>query len=239
MKNSNSTLSRHNKADVLIITSYPPRQCGIATYSHDLIESLEKKFSSSFNIKVCALENETQHHFYDREVRYILETNLESSFTELSDSINYNDDLKVVLLQHEFGFFRNHEDDLLGMLQTIHKPIAVVFHTVLPNPDKILQRHVMNIAQCASSIIVMTNAAADLLSETYQIDPYKIMVIPHGTHLLPHFDKNEMKAKYGLQGKHVLSTFGLLSAGKSIETTLQALYDISKQHPEVVFLIIG
>jgi glycosyltransferase involved in cell wall biosynthesis len=65
------------------------------------------------------------------------------------------------------------------------------------------------------------------------------MVIPHGTHLLPHFDKNEMKAKYGLQGKHVLSTFGLLSAGKSIETTLQALYDISKQHPEVVFLIIG
>ncbi len=239
MKNSNSTLSRHNKADVLIITSYPPRQCGIATYSHDLIESLEKKFSSSFNIKVCALENETQHHFYDREVRYILETNLESSFTELSDSINYNDDIKVVLLQHEFGFFRNHEEDLLVMLQTIEKPIAVVFHTVLPNPDKALQRHVMDIAQCASFIIVMTNSAADILSESYQIDPYKIMVIPHGTHLLPHFNKYEMKAKYGLEGKHVLSTFGLLSAGKSIETTLHALSDISIQHPEVIFLIIG
>src|SRR5207253_3226792 len=107
------------------------------------------------------------------------------------------------------------------------------------NPNNELKQNVQDITAACDSIIVMTNDSAKVLSENYNVAIDKITVIPHGTHLVPHLDKDSLKKKYGLQNRKILSTFGLLSSGKGIETTLAALPDIIKKNPDVLFLIIG
>ncbi len=226
--------------EILCITSYPPKECGIATYSHDLIKALNNKFSNSFSIKVCAVEAGNVNHVYPAEVSCTLDTNDATKYTQLSLAINSNNNIKIVLLQHEFGFFQNiSEDFFLQFLRGIVKPIVICFHTVLPNPDELLKEKVKYIVAACKSIVVMTNNSAKILMNEYDVPKEKITVIPHGTHLVLHLDKIFLKKKYGLNGRKVLSTFGLLSSGKSIETTLDALPSIIKTNPDVIFLIIG
>ena len=225
--------------EILIITSYPPRECGVATYSQDLIFSLNNKFTKSFDIKVCALESEFEKNKYANEVNYILETDNQNSYLALAENINENSNISMVLIQHEFGLFRANENDFIQFLKTLNKPIIIVFHTVLPNPNEALQKMMREIDNCTNSFIVMTNASSKLLVEDYQISQDKISVIAHGTHLVEHSNKDILKEKYNVAGRKVISTFGLLSSGKCIETSINALRTIVKKHPEVLFLVIG
>ena len=226
-------------AEILVLSSYPPRECGIATYSQDLIKALNNKFSDSFSIKVCALECGKSDFKYPEEVKWTLDTTQVLNYLDLAEKINNDDHIKMVLIQHEFGFYREQESAFLQMLYEIMKPVIIVFHTVLPNPNEHLKLEIRNIAAACKSIIVMTNTSADILMKEYGVAAHKISIIPHGTHLVPHLSEKFLKDKYGLTGKKVLTTFGLLSSGKSIETTLDALPEIVKQIPNVMFLIIG
>ncbi|MEI6820991.1 MAG: glycosyltransferase [Bacteroidota bacterium] len=230
---------KNDLAEILIITSYPPRECGIATYSQDLIKSLNNKFSNSLSLKVCALESNGITYPYPKEVKYILKTSIAKDYEDLAISINKDQDIKIVLVQHEFGFFHKQEQAFLHFLYSVTKPIVVVFHTVLPSPDEKLKSKVNSIAAVCESIIVMTNTSSNILVNDYGVPKQKISVIAHGTHLVPHLSKSFLKAKYGLKGRKVLTTFGLLSSGKSIETTLEAMPAIIKECPKVMFLIIG
>ena len=145
-----------------------------------------------------------------------------------------------MVIQHEFGFFHQvGEDQFLQFLYRLLKPVIIVFHTVLPEPDVVLKLKVKRIANACASVVVMTKNAAQILMREYDVPMQNISVIAHGTHLVPHLDKTDLKEKYGLTGKKVLSTFGLLSSGKSIETTLDALPSIVAINPDIVFLIIG
>jgi glycosyltransferase involved in cell wall biosynthesis len=225
--------------EILVITTFPPRECGIATYSQDLIFALNNKFEKSFNIKICALENETEKHKYTNQVAYKLETDNSNSYIELANKINQNSQIQIVLVQHEFGLFRDNEADLDAFLQAIKKPKIVVFHTVLPKPDNTLKQIVQNINNHVDSFIVMTKSSAKILVDEYDIDTEKIEIIPHGTHLVEHTDKVILKEKYNVEGRKIISTFGLLSSGKCIETSINALREIVKKHPEVLFLVIG
>src|SRR4030095_13628385 len=94
---------------ILFITSIPPRECGIATYSNDLIKALNKTFGQSFEIQICALENDNEHHSYSENIKYILNTDNSDDFIELANSINKDTSISMVVVQHEFGFFANHE----------------------------------------------------------------------------------------------------------------------------------
>jgi len=238
-KQNTSVEKLNDQAEILFITSYPPRECGIATYSQDLIKSLNNKFSNSLSIKVCALESGVSNYAYPGEVKYILDTNSAIGYDKLALNINDDDGIRLVLIQHEFGFFRNQEQAFLQFLYKITKPVAIVFHTVLPNPDKHLKTNIKNIAAACESIIVMTRTSSGILINDYGIKEKLISVIAHGTHLVPHLNVASLKLKYGLKGRKVLSTFGLLSSGKSIETTIEALPAIVSQFPEVIFLVIG
>lgn len=225
---------------VLLISSYPPRECGIATYSQDLLNALNQQFDRSFELQVCALETGFTDHQYPKEVTYTLQADIPLEYAVLADKLNADNRISLILIQHEFGLFRmDNEDTFLTFLQMLKKPVATVFHTVLPNPDAKRKAHVKNIGTLCDSIIVMTNHAAEILKNEYAVPSKKIEVIPHGTHLVPHLDKDQLKQKFGLKGKKTLATFGLLSSGKGIETTLEALPRIVDHEPEVVFLIIG
>lgn len=226
-------------AEILCITSYPPRECGIATYSQDLIKALNNKFSNSFTIKVYALESSPTHYLYPKEVKYTLDTSRATGYKTLCQDINQDPDIKIVLIQHEFGFFRKQEKAFLQLLSGINKPIAIVFHTVLPHPDEELKNKIREITAMCQSIIVMTHISEGILMNDYEVPEQKIAVIPHGTHLVSHVNEKDLKLKYDLTNRKVLTTFGLLSSGKSIETTLEALPSIVEKCPEVIFLVIG
>ena len=224
---------------ILFITSYPPRECGIATYSQDLIQALNNKFDYTFDLKICPIESENEKHIYTDEVKYILNIDSPKSFVRLAESINQDPEIKLIMIQHEFGLFKEKDGDFIQFLNIILKPVCLVFHTVLPNPDIHLKSKVRQIFEVCESIVVMTHTSEEILINDYGLEQDKITVIPHGTHLVSHSDKDILKEKYQLRGRTILSTFGLLSAGKCIETTLKALPEIIKSNPEVLFLIIG
>lgn len=227
--------------EILLISSYPPRECGIATFSQDLRTALQQKFSQSFSVRICALEAVPEvRSDYPPEVRLWLNTSDAKDYLRLAYTINSDSRIKLVLLQHEFGFFEAiPESDFLRFLQIIEKPLTLTFHTVLPDPNPNLKKRVNDMCTACASVIVMTENAAHILEHQYLVPPEKIQVIPHGVHLVPHLDKPPLKKKYGLSGRKILSTFGLISSGKSIETTLDALPAIVAIHPTVLFLAIG
>jgi len=235
------TIPKHKTllSEVLFITSYPPRECGIATYSFDLFKALNNKFNQSFAIKICAIESDVEQFNYPEEVAYTLNADHSSSFATLAKEINNNHAISTVIVQHEFGFFERTAIEFIDFLYKLDKPIVVVFHTVLPGPDELLKSRIEQIVQVAESIVVMTRTSEAILKRDYAINSKKITVIPHGTHLVPHLDKAFLKDKYNLTGREILSTFGLLGSGKSIETTIDALPEIVKKNPDVLFLIIG
>lgn len=228
-------------AKILFVTSYPPRECGIATYSQDLITALNNKFDNCFDIKICALENNHEQFIYQEadSIYCILNVDKDNSFKDITHIINSDASIALVVFQHEFGFYAAHESDFKTMLKEINKKSLLAFHTILPNPNPTLAENVKNISAQSDGILVMTHNSKKILVEEYDVLSEKIHVIPHGTHFVNHESKEILKEKYGFGTRKVLSTFGLLSSGKSIETTLDALPKVIKTKPDVLFLIIG
>ncbi|MBA4410567.1 MAG: mannosyltransferase [Odoribacter sp.] len=229
----------NNHTEILFVTSYPPRECGIATYSQDLIKGIKNKFGQSVSVKVCALESGETNYTYPDEVKFILKTSITAEYEKLTYQINNDPQIKIVLIQHEFGFFHAQEQAFQQFISELTKPVVIVFHTVLPHPNEQLKSKIKSLASVCQSIIVMTHISADILKNDYGLSPQKISVIAHGTHLVQHSNKKILKLKYDLEGRKVLTTFGLLSSGKGIETTIEALPAIVKQCPETVFLVLG
>lgn len=225
--------------EILFITSFPPRQYGIATYSQDLVNALNNQFEDSFQCSICALESEIENHIYDEVPKFILDTDCRNAFAKICFKINKDDNIKLVVMQHEFGFFAENEADFKQFFSCISKRVVFVFHTVLPKPNADLRTKVREMVTMASLVIVMTESAANILIMDYDIPNYKISVIPHGTHLVPPLNRKKLKEKYQLTHRKVLTTFGLLGWSKNIETTLKALPNVIKKHPETLFLVLG
>lgn len=229
-----------NVPKILILATYPPRECGIATYTYDLKTALDNKFENCIDIKICALESNTEHHKYkSNDVEMVLNTDDLETFPIVAHQINANKKIELVMIQHEFGLFNNNEAAFISFLKALEKPIIIAFHTVLPHPNENLEKLVKELASLAKAVTVMTQSSVDLLKNTYGINPNKIQLISHGTHLVNHQDKTHLKKKYEVSDKKVISTFGFLGPGKSIETTLDALPEIIKSHPNIYFLIVG
>jgi len=226
-------------SEILMITSFPPRKCGIATYSQDLIAAIENKFCDSHSIKVCALQKNTVKLEYPYEVKYFLKTWLKEDYKRLALAVNTDDAIKIIYLQHEFGLFDGEMGNyILDFFQWNAKPVITTFHTVLKQPSEERKEVIQKIAEFSSQVIVMTLLSAQILKNEYQISDEKIKIIPHGTHLikpLPLHLKNSIPFK----GKIVISTFGLLSEGKGIETALDALPKLIEKFPDVLYLVIG
>ena len=230
-----------HKEEVLFVTSYPPRECGIATYSQDLMRAISEKFGNSISLKVAALESENNCKYsYGKEVKFVLQTTDRLNYIQLAGRINNDEAIKLVFIQHEFGLYSGkYGEDLLYFLVLLNKDVLVTFHSVLPDPDEKLACIVREIVRNASGVVVMTGNSSEILRTKYGIDPKRIHVIPHGTHLIRDYDAENLKLKYFLKGKKVLSTFGLLSPGKSIETALDALPAVIEKFPDVIYLVLG
>lgn len=229
-----------NGMKMLIISSYPPRECGIATFTNDIVKAVENVFGNSLQVEICALQNEHQYFEYPNEVKYILHKDNIESYRSIGEEINQRNDIALVCIQHEFGLYGGENgEDILALMLSINKPIATVCHTILPNPNEAIKKLVISIANLSIRLIVLTQKSQKILVSDYHIQPSKIEVIPHGTHMVLWGQKENLKRKYNLVGKTILSTFGLLSENKSIETVINALPEIVKLNSEVVYLVIG
>lgn len=229
------------KLKTLFICSYPPRQCGIATFSKDLITSLKNCFGTSMDVEVCALENECcDIDEYPPEVSYRIEAQKLDSFFKVADRLNEREDIGMVCVQHEFGLFGGeYGSHLVAFLLRLNIPISCVFHTVLPNPDPTRIKVVQALADLSEKLIVLTNRSAEILEKDYFVKKSKLRVIPHGTHIVQWKEKQTLKSKYGFQDRMVLSSFGLLSKNKGIETTLRALPKVIDKFPDTLYLVLG
>jgi glycosyltransferase involved in cell wall biosynthesis len=225
--------------EILFITSYPNRECGIATYSQDLIHAIKGKFGNSYALKVCALEGKDKEYRYPEEVKYVLQTSDLMRYYAMAQKINDDKRIRLVVVQHEFGLFGGEYGDYyIKLLALINKPVITNFHTVLPNPDEKRKKDVKTISDLSSSVIVMTESSAAILQKDYGVPKEKIEIIQHGTHLVKAVNKGKLD-KYHFGDRYVFSTFGLLNSGKSIETALDALPTIINKFPNILYLIIG
>lgn len=232
-------MSTISKTGVAFISTFPPRACGIATYTTDLITAIESKFHETYHLMTIPLEIKGMYNDYGNKQEYILETFDTHSYLLLANHLNSSEEIDMVCIQHEFGLFKEQEEMFSLFLNLLQKDVIITFHTVLPKPDEKLKAQVYEMAKACKQVVVMTQGSAEILVTYYHIDPEKITVIAHGTHLAPASNKSEIREKYGLANRKILSTFGLLGPGKNIETTLEALPAIIERNSNITFLILG
>lgn len=225
---------------MLIVSSYPPRECGLATFSKDIVNAIKIVFGDTLPIEVCALQNEKNQCNYNQEVAYTINSSKLEEYQIIAEKINERKDIGLVCIQHEFGLFGGEYGDyILAFILALNKPIATVFHTVLPHPDQKRKKIVHAIVDLSDRIIVLTKKSQDILISDYGCSIAKTQIIPHGNHSVLWEQKERLKSKNGYADKIVLSTFGLISENKNIETTLLALKEVVLKHPEVIYFIIG
>lgn len=233
-------MNTSSQGRILVLTSYPPRVCGIATYTQDLVTALNRTFSAPHRYTICALEDGLVPRDYPGEVTHHLNTSDVDDHLRLASEVDNDPRIEQVWVQHEFGLYNGGQGQyLLRFLDAVHKPIAITFHTVLPAPSAERRAMIRALAERARDIVVLTERSARILREEYVVPAEKITVIAHGTHPVRWRDKQWMKEKYGLRDRQILSTFGLLSSNKSIETALDALVAIKERSPSVLYLVLG
>lgn len=217
------------------MSTYPPRECGIATFTQDLTKAIDKKLSSNFKTKILALnKNSTNIYNYPDNVIFQLDDVNIEEYMETAKKINQLPQIKLVNIQHEFGIFGGtYGNYLIPFLELLQKPVMVTFHSVLPDPDDTLKQVVQSIAKKVSCIIVMTQKGVEILQNDYDIKT-KIKIIPHGIPTVPFTPNKEI-----FQDKFLLTSFGLISSGKGYEYVIDSLPEVVKKFPNLLYLILG
>jgi len=223
---------------IAFIGNYLPRQCGIATFTTDLCEAVAASYSNTACIALPVNDIE-DGYAYPPRVRFEITEKDIDSYHRAADFLNINN-VDLVCLQHEYGIFGGRAGShILALLRELRIPIVTTFHTILrtPNPD---QRRVLEeIAALSARLVVMSEIGAEFLRDVYGVAPEKIDYIPHGIPDVPFEDPSFHKDMFGVEGKIVMLSFGLISANKGIENVIAALPAILKQHPNVVYIILG
>ncbi len=232
--------------NILFLSSYPPRKCGIATFTQDLLRSIDNNPVSGMKSGIIAVNDNGQLYDYSGRVMLQIDENNPESFREAARKINAMNDINAVSIQHEFKLFgSDHGENLLEFVNELKKPLTTTFHTVLPYPSEERKSIVRDISDHSKKIVVMANRGKEILTDHYNIDHYKIEVIPHGIHDVP-IEKKEEKEKLGYKDRMIISSFGFMrtgrgirSSGKGYEYVLDAMPKIIEKFPNVLYLIIG
>jgi glycosyltransferase involved in cell wall biosynthesis len=225
---------------ILFMSSYPPRECGIATFTKDITESFNTKFSPAVRSEIVALnKNGSEIYNYPNNVKYQINDNDIEDFILLAKKVNNNEKIKGVCIQHEFGLFGGeYGDNLLTFLELLEKPIIINFHSVLPNPDEKLKKVVNAISEKVRVITVMNKIAINILRNEYDVKCI-IEVIPHGIPDVLFENQDKMKKNLGYNNRKIISSFGFMSRGKGYEYVIDSLPELVKKYPDLLYLIIG
>jgi glycosyltransferase involved in cell wall biosynthesis len=233
-----SLLARAGEVKVAYLSTYPPRECGIATFCEDLIRATSDDGAFPEPV-VIAMEGGTRYHRYSRPVVHVVDDRNEKDYQAAAEFIN-DSPADVVSIQHEFGIYGGAEGrGMYRFLGTIAKPVVTNLHTVLPTPDQQTRDMIRALAEKSERVMVMNPIASQILHRDYGVSPKKVAFINHGAPS-PSIERREaIKQRLGVGGKKVMCTFGLVGAGKGLEYAIQALPRVLRRHPDLVYLIVG
>jgi polysaccharide biosynthesis protein PslF len=222
----------------LFLGSYPPRECGIATFTKDMVDAYDRAFG--FSSPVIAIDEPgADVRRYPPEVIGRIAEADRSSYAAAARYVNQYP-VELVNIQHEYGLFGGERGEwLVDFLRLLEKPVVLTLHTVLPEPDEAYRRVTRALCEHSSKVVALSETGRALLESTYGIDPRLLDVIHHGVPDVPFQDTYAAKASWGVGQRTVISTFGLISRGKGLEYAIDAMRGVVKRHPETLYLILG
>jgi len=230
---------------IAYISTYPPRECGIATFNQNLMRAIsanfpERKSLSQGGFVVAVNDSESlQAYEYPQEVKYVIRQNHQKDYIRAANYINTSD-ADVCIMEHEFGIYGGESGIyILPLLNRLEKPLISILHTVLREPSYVQKIIVREIAEQSSKIIVMSNRAVEFLTTIYDIPAEKIQIIEHGVPDLEEPEVNPVLNISSFKDKKVMLTFGLLSRNKGLEVVIKALPKIVAKHPDVMYVVLG
>ena len=229
---------------IAYISTYPPRECGLATFNHNLMLAIGSNSSRQTPLEdplVIAINDseDLQQYDYPGEVKFVIRQKEQDDYLKAADFLNVSS-ADACILQHEFGIFGG-EDGIyiLPFLNRVNKPLISILHTVLESPTFLQKSIIREIAKQSEKLVVMSKKAINFLVEIYEVPRKKIQLIEHGVPNLEAPAVNPVKKIPVLQNRKILLTFGLLSRNKGLETVIRALPGIVKKHPTVTYVILG
>jgi glycosyltransferase involved in cell wall biosynthesis len=223
---------------IAFVGDHLPRKCGIATFTTDLLAAVAGAHPQCQCLAV-SVNDIAGGYEYPEVVRFEIEEQDLSSYLRAADYLNISN-VDVVCLQHEFGIYGGPAGGhILAFLRELRMPVVTTLHTVLRDPTADQRRVMEGLLALSSRLVVMTERGRDMLQEIYHTPPAKIDLIPHGIPDVGFVDPTYFKDQFGVEGKVVLLTFGLLSPNKGIENVLNALPEILTEFPEVVYIVLG
>ena len=233
--NAYPNLARRHK--IAYVGTYPPKECGIATFTLDVVNSTDLSGWRSIVFAVDDAAPEEPHP--DSKVVYTIEKENKADYIRAAKLMEkYR--VSLLSVQHEYGIYGgDHGDYVLDLIKAVTVPVAVTLHTVLPNPSEAQRRILKEMEKHVACFVVMAHKAVELLVDVYGIAASKIRFIPHGAPNAPYHADKASKEKLGLQGRRVLSTFGLISPNKGIEDAIAAMPEIVAKEPTATYLVLG
>ena len=227
-----------NKMEPAYVSTYPPSECGIATFCRDVAASVVK-YTPFSKPTVVAVKREHEIEPYDRVVRYQILKENGQSYLDAAKFLN-DSSVDIVSIQHEYGIFGGDDGEyVLNLLENLKKPAVATLHTVLQRPSPNQKRILQAMGELCEVVVVMIKTCRRILLETYGLDPKKVTVIPHGVPNVHRVSAASVKRALGIADAHILSTFGLINRGKGIEHVIQAMPKILEKHPNSVYLVLG
>jgi len=224
---------------IAFLGNYLPRNCGIATFTHDLSNAVSNQAGVDQEVIVAAMNDIPEGYAYPDIVKFELRQDHQIDYSRAADFLNFSH-IDVVSLQHEYGIFGGETgSNVLTFLRDLARPVVVTCHTVLEKPRPSQKEVLCEIAAESEKLVVMSKLAFGFLEDAYGIPSDKIIYIPHGIHDVPFIDPNYYKDKFGVEGRKVLLTFGLLGRHKGIEYVIEALPEIVARHPKTTYVVLG
>jgi len=223
---------------IAVIGNYVPRQCGIATFTTDLCESLVNEYDELTCLSL-AVNDVPEGYAYPTRVRFEIAEQELASYHRAADFLDLNN-VDLVCVQHEFGIYGGEGGGhILELLRQLRMPVVTTLHTVLNEPAPQYRAAMEELAQLSDRLITMSHRGVEFLQGIYNVPSDKIKLIPHGIPDIPFVDPNFYKDQFGVEGKHVILTFGLLSPNKGIEHAIKALPKVCKKYPNVSYIVLG
>jgi len=228
---------------ISFLATYVPKQCGIATFARDLATSTAKvgghQLGQANEIQVIAVSDTRGAYAYGPEVRFELQQQKKTDYRDAADFLNMSP-IHAVNVHHEFGIFGGQDGAfILTFLGNLKKPVVTTLHTVLQEPSEGQKQTLRAVCSLSTLVVVLAERAREMLREIYGVPDKKIRFIHHGIPDVPFVDPAFYKDQFGVEGRRVLLTFGLLNPNKGIEVAIDALGEIVKDFPDLVYFVLG
>lgn len=226
---------------IAFVSSAVPRRCGIATFTSDLASGV-RMADPSVQIKFAAIDEPFAARTYGPEVSWRIAQGDPDAYAMTARAISRSA-VDVVNLQHEFGLYGvwhdgGYDDHVRVFLETCTKPVVTTVHTVPPRPEPWMLAAIRGIADRSAAVVVMSATGARLLRDVYRVSQEPV-VIEHGMPVIVPRGRRRLKRALAMEGRSIISTFGLVDPRKGLEYVVEALPQIIARDPRALYLVIG